>query len=107
MATLAHHNEDLAFEAISPLVFDREERTRSAAGRALVKLGDERGIEVLDQMASTSRTPEWRERADGWRDRLSSVIAGDSSEESTRQEIERLKRDLEELRSKVDGFEAK
>lgn len=55
VAKLGHHDPDAAFRAIAGLLTDRESRARQAAGRALVRLGDPRGVGELEYEASRAR----------------------------------------------------
>lgn len=70
IVALAHHRPDLAFDAISTLVNDREFRTWRAAGGALVELGDERGIAVLESMLEAKRDTGDQRQIQGWIDAL-------------------------------------
>jgi len=63
---LASHDADAAFQAIAPLLADREVRTRDAAGEALAKLKDPRGVAVLEAFIAESRDRRLREKARGW-----------------------------------------
>lgn len=72
---LAHHDPDAAFHALAPLVSDRESRASSAAGRALVRLGDPRGLPVLEARLAACRDARDREQVQGWIDELREKVA--------------------------------
>lgn len=67
---LAHHNPERAFDAITPLLGDREMRTRDAAGQALADLKNPAGIPVLEAFISDCRDSMLRQKASGWLKKL-------------------------------------
>lgn len=102
VANLAHHDKARAYDAVAPLLSDPEDRTVRAAIEALVKIEDERGVQALEIAASATRNAEVRRAAESARDRLRSALDRSDSMTSTRAEIERLSRELEQLRQKVE-----
>lgn len=105
VAELAHHDPDAAFEAIRPIAFDHEVRARRAAAEALVDLEDERGLEVLEQVASTARVRAWREAAEEMRDALAAALARDETAIEQRRQVEELRRELDKLKSQIEKIE--
>ncbi len=101
VAELADHDVDLAFETIAPLLQDHEDRTRRAAGMALVVIEDERGIETLDSLIYSAKTPDLKAMAEHWRDDLLAMVNGTANQDPSH-ELERLKRELERLKSKLE-----
>ncbi|TVQ29870.1 MAG: hypothetical protein EA376_14585 [Phycisphaeraceae bacterium] len=101
VARLAEHDREAAYEAVAPLIRDQEARTRSAAGAALVRIEDERAVEDLRRHAVTWPHPVERERAGRWADQLGAALRRDAPAGQMREEIERLRRELEELKEAV------
>lgn len=104
-AALSKLNDDCratAYEAISPLLFDSEDRAQRAAIDALVDIRDKRGLEPLARLATTTRNDQVREQAEKARDRLAAALQRDESIDATRAEVERLKADLKRLETKVE-----
>ncbi|MBC7770940.1 MAG: HEAT repeat domain-containing protein, partial [Pyrinomonadaceae bacterium] len=66
VATLAHHDPELAFNTLKVLLNDPADRTAKAAGDALVKLGDPRAIELFQQKAASAPTPVIRDQSHKW-----------------------------------------
>ncbi|MEO1129611.1 MAG: M1 family aminopeptidase [Planctomycetota bacterium] len=102
VAELAHHDSVKAYEAIVPLLRDRQARTVRAAGAALVTIGDERALDELDRMAAADRHPVKRERASEWHGQLAAKLARSDSGEQRAADIERLRREIEVLRESIE-----
>ncbi len=102
VADLAELDKVAAYDAIAPLLFDREARARTSAGQALVDIKDKRGLAEIDRFIETTRHAEDRERAEGWRAALASRLAGENAQQSAGAEIEKLRTELKRLESKVN-----
>lgn len=102
VADLAELDKEAAYDAIAPLLFDREARARTAAGQALVEIKDKRGLAEIERFIETTRHAEERERAEGWRASLASRLAGEDARQSAATEIEKLRTELKRLESKVN-----
>jgi HEAT repeat protein len=76
VVALAGHGPDRAYDAIAPLLHDRDRRVWEAAAEALVELGDARGVVALDDFAESVRDPIQREAIDIRRERLTAKIDG-------------------------------
>jgi HEAT repeat protein len=63
---LAHHDPNAAFDAVAPLLRDRQRRAFLAAGQGLVDLGDGRGLEHLRSLRSEVVDPETIWSLEGW-----------------------------------------
>lgn len=101
LADLAHHDPDFAFDTLVPLLYDNEDRTRRAAGMALVTIEDERGIEVLDNLIASAKNPDFRAMAEHWRDDLAAIVNSSPGADSSH-ELERLKREVERLKTQME-----
>lgn len=66
IGTLGHHDADRAMEALLGYLHDPLRRPARAAGGALAKLGDERGLDALEAVEKTDPNPGRREDAEGW-----------------------------------------
>jgi aminopeptidase N len=99
IATLSHYDEEKAYDTVAPLIYDSVERVRNAAASALIRIDDERGVELLRRAAKNHPHPAFRDRADSWADRLAGNISGD--------DVESLQETVGELRNKVDELERK
>jgi HEAT repeat protein len=64
---------DRALAAIERQLETRSGRTRRAAGEALVRLGDQRGVEAFEKAIANARA---KEIADGYRAQLERLRAG-------------------------------
>ncbi len=102
VGSLGHHDPDRAFEVLSELLQDREARSVRAAGQALVVLEHKKGLHALQTLARVTRDPSMRFRAEEWHDKLAAALSGDSNAESSRRDVARLRRELDELRSRID-----
>ncbi|MCP3903924.1 MAG: hypothetical protein GY715_09850 [Planctomycetes bacterium] len=67
---LAEHDRDRAVEALLVYLDDPCRRPAKAAGEALAKIGDERAIQPLKAMAETHPSPDHRERAEKWLEKV-------------------------------------
>lgn len=103
---LASHDTDKAYAAISPLVYDRYERARSAAVWALVDVEDERAVDFLRNAAQTHRVKAIRDSCQRAADRLAGRLAADDLDQ-TQEELGRLSRELDELKKKFEDVEKK
>jgi HEAT repeat protein len=103
VAELSHHDPHLAYHAIAPLLYEREEaRVASAAIEALSRIEHADGLDALETFASATRHPVRAQAALAARDRLAAVLGGDASSEALQSTIERLERELGDLRSKFN-----
>jgi len=73
VAALAKHDVDRAMAACIARLDDRENRSRRAAGDALVTIGDPRAIPALERRALSAKDPAERTQAAIWIERLSSA----------------------------------
>ena len=65
---------EAAFDAIAPLLGATERRVFGAAGRALVELGNPRGVEALSAFIAQSQDDTDRESAIDWLEQLTSKL---------------------------------
>ena len=98
VADLAAHDVDRAVTALIPLLDDRERRARSAAGRALAQIGDERALPALDRLSTASRDPEFRRQCEQWAERIRAAD-GEPDRKSLEKRLERLERRLDTMES--------
>ncbi len=70
VARLAQADRDLAYTAIAPLLFDRDRRAWRAAGSALARLGDARGVNALQTYRDSTRDPADHAVVDRWLEEL-------------------------------------
>ncbi|MCA9281528.1 MAG: hypothetical protein H6812_12570 [Phycisphaeraceae bacterium] len=77
LAALAHHDKDRALDTIEGIMLDTEARTRRAAREALVKIGDERGLAMLDSFIARTRHPVERDDAERLRKELKKKLDGE------------------------------
>jgi len=98
VAELAEHDPDLAYEALLPLLTDHEDRSRQTAARAMVEIADERALETFRRLARTDPDPVYRELFAESADRLAANIRKDSTIVEVREELEKLRRELDELK---------
>lgn len=70
LAKLAHHDPDVAYQTIAPLLRDPEPRTRDAAGQALADMKDPRAIAALRSLIDDARDPNLKQKAENWLDSL-------------------------------------
>lgn len=98
-ADLPENEKRAAFEVLAPLLYDSESRTRAGAQSALVSLRHDQGVQELKRMSRTWRHPDERHKAGQAADRLAAAIAGRGSDESMRGELNRLRRDVEDLKA--------
>ncbi len=61
MTSLAHHDTAAVFDSLANLATDREARTAREARRAILNLGDVRGLDIFDQLLQSARTDEERQ----------------------------------------------
>jgi aminopeptidase N len=66
LAKLAKHDPDAVFETLADLVEHGYERTRRAAGQALVDIADARGIPLLERLVSESTDPLEKQMLGDW-----------------------------------------
>ncbi len=104
---LSEHDDKKAYEAVIPLLADREERARMAAGAALVKIGDDRALDELRRLATGHRQPAFRERCEQWAADLRAEAGKDASGGEAMREIEKLRREVEKLQDRLDEQEDK
>ncbi len=98
VADLAEHDSDLAYETLLPLLEDHEDRTRRTAAMALVEIADERALETLRRLARTDPHPVYRDLFASSADRLAANARKDSTIVEVREELETLRRELDELK---------
>ncbi|MCK6477345.1 MAG: HEAT repeat domain-containing protein [Phycisphaerales bacterium] len=67
---LARHDPDLAYETVAAIVRNGPERTRRAAGKALVELKDPRGSALLEEQIAASRDAAEKLMLGDWLDEL-------------------------------------
>lgn len=70
LASLAKHDIERAIIAAAACLDDRENRSRRAAGEALVNIGDQRAIPALEKRAISAKDPAEREQAAVWLEQL-------------------------------------
>ncbi len=104
VASLSEHDPEKAYDAVEPLLWSHVESTRNAAGSALSRIKDERGLTTLRNAAETYPVVSFRESCSGWADRLSGLLNGDDLE-GVQKELGRLQREVEDLKSKLDKME--
>ena len=75
IATLAKHDIDRAMAACIASLSDRENRSRRAAGDALVAIGDARAIPALERRAVSAKDPAERAQAAIWIEKLKAAPA--------------------------------
>ncbi len=105
IARLSKLNEgtrESAYLAVSPLLFDAEERAQRSAINAMVDIRDRRGLSDLDRLAATARNDQTKEAAQRARERLAAALDKDNSIDATQAEVDRLKADLKRLESRLD-----
>lgn len=100
-------NQARAYDAVAPLLNDREDRARGAAVAALVEIKDKRGLEALARLAASTRGPQFRERVEEARGQLAAAINADKSVEGVNAELDRLRRELDLLNQKIKQDEDK
>lgn len=102
LSKLNDESREAAYQTVSPLLFDREERAQRAAIAAMVEIKDKRGLDDLERLASTTRNEVTKESAERARERLVAALDKDNSIDATQAEVERLKADLKRLEAKVE-----
>ena len=65
-ARLSHHDPDGVFDAIHPLLTDRQLRTARAAGEALVQMKHPKAAEAITAALGTERAEEIAWQAGQW-----------------------------------------
>lgn len=98
VAEMADHDRDKAVLAILPLLTDHEPRTRAAACRALVTIKSEKALPELRRLAGAARDPRSRQLAGDSADALAAALAKDDSVRDVRQELNRVRREVEKLK---------
>ncbi len=99
IAALSHYDEEKAFDAVAPIIYDGTERVRNAAAYALIGIEDERGVELLSRAAKNHPHPGFRDSAGSWSDRLAGRMSGD--------DVESLQETVGELRNQINELERK
>ncbi len=102
VSKLADYDKEAAYDAVAPLLMDHEERTRNAAGPAIVRIEDERGVAELRRIARTDRHPVYREMASKWADELQAALKRGDSGNNLQKEIEELRQELEDVKRLVE-----
>ncbi len=72
--TLAHQDNEAAFDAIAPLLAEKERRIFGAAGQALVALSNPRGVEALTAFIAQVQDETDRKSAIAWLAQLQSTL---------------------------------
>lgn len=96
---LAEHDPEKAISALLPLLNDPEERSRAAAGDALAKIGDEKALAEMRRIARTHPYEIYRDELSARADHLAARLQGEHAESTMRERIERLEKELQELKS--------
>ncbi|MGP1309271.1 MAG: M1 family aminopeptidase [Phycisphaerales bacterium] len=97
IAALSEHDEEAAYDAVAPYIYDSVERVRNTAAFALMGVEDERGVDLLRRAASNHPHPDFRASASSWADRLAGRLSGD--------DVEALQETVGELRNQVRELE--
>jgi aminopeptidase N len=66
VASLAHHDEELAFRTLVAQLPDHETRAWHAAGEALVKLADNRSVPEFEKLLASKKDPRDKELIEKW-----------------------------------------
>lgn len=103
VAELAELNKREAYDAIVPLLYDSEDRARDAAINALVKIKDERGLDALDRLASSTTHEPTRDLARKARADLAAALRKPEALRALESEVDKLKSDLKRLESRLDN----
>lgn len=99
IARLAHHNRERAFELVAPLLNDSERRTVRSAVEAMIHIAHLDANEALERLATRIRDPFLRDHIERTRPRVAAAIAGESDARALREEVQRLRREVDALRS--------
>lgn len=99
VAELADHDPERAIAAMISYLTDEEERSRQAAAKTLVKIGDDEALAEMRRVARTHPDPRYRELVNRRADELAARLAGDDGQRQLRERIEKLERELEEIRA--------
>ncbi|HBS28138.1 MAG TPA: hypothetical protein DEB06_01515 [Phycisphaerales bacterium] len=101
LADLSEFDKRKAFDAIAPLLYDSEDRARDAAIEALVKVKDDRGLDALDRLASTTTHEPTRELAKKARADLAAALRRPDAVRALEAEVDKVKNDLKRLETRL------
>lgn len=99
IGALAEHDAPRAIRALLPLLTDPEERARDAAAAELATIGDEDALEEMRRIARTHPNPKYRAALAERADQLAAHLHEGDSGLAMRTRIEKLERELKELRA--------
>lgn len=99
IGALAKHDREKAYDAVAPIIYDGTDRVRSAAAFALVRIEDERGVDLFRRAAKNHPHPGVRDAAGSFADRLAGRLSGD--------DVESLQETVGELRNRLRDLESK